>query len=156
MARRYLYQCRNSFEDRKKESTSIRQRYPHHIPLVCEPAPGNNNHPGNGISSSSSSSSSSPCAVVDALLHRRKVLRELDYSKFLLPEDASIQQLLVLLRRRLLLESEQALFLFLDDNMPPSSACMGDLYTQKKDPDGFLYLTYGIESTFGGNREWRQ
>ncbi|KAH9600573.1 Autophagy protein Atg8 ubiquitin-like [Trypanosoma melophagium] len=150
MPRRYLYQCRHSLEARKKESTSIRRRYPHHVPLVCEPAVGMNTNHDNEISSFSASTTS---AVLNALLQRRQVLRELDYSKFLLPEDASMQQLLVLLRRRLLLESEQGLFLFLDNSMPSSSACMGDLYLQKKDEDGFLYMTYGIESTFGAAAE---
>ncbi|KEG10648.1 Atg8-like protein 2 [Trypanosoma grayi] len=128
---RYRYQLTHSFADRRRETASMRHRYPQCVPVVCEPDMG--------------------IAPSDAglLTGRHRLQRELDRAKFLVPTEASIQQLLLLLRSRLLLEAEQAVFLFVDNELPPSCACIGDIYAQRKDDDGFLYMTYSIESTYG-------
>ncbi|RNF25808.1 Atg8-like protein 2 [Trypanosoma conorhini] len=132
MSRRYRYQRTHTFAERQKEVLTIRGRFPQHVPIVCEPA------------------SSDTALGAGAISDRYRVLRDLDCSKFLVPGDASMQQLMVLLRTRLVLEAEQAVFLFIDDTVLPNSACVGDLYAQRKDTDGFLYMTYSIESAFGG------
>jgi len=41
-------------------------------------------------------------------------------------------------------------FLFVEDVLPPSSALMSQIYEKHKDSDGFLYITYSGENTFGG------
>ncbi|RNE97925.1 microtubial binding protein [Trypanosoma rangeli] len=132
MPRRYCYQRMHTFAERQKEVTTVRERFPQHIPIVCEPA------------------SSDTALNAGPISERCRVLRDLDCSKFLVPGDASMQQLMVLLRGRLVLDAEQAIFLFIDDAVLPNSACVGDLYAQRKDIDGFLYMTYSIESAFGG------
>ena len=38
---------------------------------------------------------------------------------------------------------------FCDDNIPPTSASLKDIYDEHKDDDGFLYMTYAGENTFG-------
>ncbi|KAG8341319.1 putative microtubule-associated protein 1A [Trypanosoma vivax] len=131
----YRYQATHSFHVRLKETTAVRSRYPDHVPIICEPAQGHE---------------SSQCD--DALFSsaRRRVQRELDRSKFLLPEKSTMTQLMILLRRRLLLEEGQGVFVFVGGELPPNSSCVGDLYRKWRDPDGFLYMSYGIENTFGG------
>ena len=47
------------------------------------------------------------------------------------------------------LPPEMALFIFVNNTIPSSSTLMSNLYSQYKDPDGFLYLTYSGENTFG-------
>jgi GABA(A) receptor-associated protein len=48
------------------------------------------------------------------------------------------------------LDSRTALFFFLSDNtLPPISIIMATLYEKHKSSDGFLYITYSCENTFG-------
>jgi GABA(A) receptor-associated protein len=44
---------------------------------------------------------------------------------------------------------EDAIFLFIGNNIPPSSYNIGNLYHKYKDKDGFLYMQYSKENTFG-------
>ena len=54
------------------------------------------------------------------------------------------------IRRRLVLPAERALFVFVGSILPPSTVLMRELYAAHRDPDGFLYLTYSSEASFGG------
>jgi len=47
------------------------------------------------------------------------------------------------------LNPEQAIFLFVNDTLPPTAALMSQIYEKNKDEDGFLYVTYSGENTFG-------
>ncbi|OQR68229.1 gamma-aminobutyric acid receptor-associated protein 2-like [Tropilaelaps mercedesae] len=73
----------------------------------------------------------------------------IDKQKFLVPDDISVAQFMWIIRRRIALSPERALFVFVGRVMPQTSTNMGELYAQYKDPDGFLYLTYSGENTFG-------
>ncbi|KPA82926.1 ATG8/AUT7/APG8/PAZ2 putative (ATG8) [Leptomonas pyrrhocoris] len=74
---------------------------------------------------------------------------DLDKSKFLVPPDATVGGFLVSIRRRITMEAEKALFLFVADSVPANSTLMSDLYNTYKDEDGFLYVTYSGENTYG-------
>jgi GABA(A) receptor-associated protein len=75
---------------------------------------------------------------------------DLDKKKFLVPTELSIGQLAFIIRKRIALTPEKALFLFINGILPPSSGNLGDVYQLQKDPDdGFLYVQYSGESTFG-------
>ncbi|CAN7942346.1 unnamed protein product [Ixodes pacificus] len=52
-----------------------------------------------------------------------------------------------IVRKRIHLSPEKALFVFVGRLMPHLS--MGDLYGTYRDEDGFLYLAYSGENTFG-------
>jgi len=53
-------------------------------------------------------------------------------------------------RQRIKLAPEQAIFLFVDNGtLPPSVAALQNVYDKYKDEDGFLYMTYSGENTFG-------
>uniref|UniRef100_A0AAY4DST6 Autophagy-related protein n=2 Tax=Denticeps clupeoides TaxID=299321 RepID=A0AAY4DST6_9TELE len=54
-----------------------------------------------------------------------------------------------IIRKRIQLPSEKAIFLFVDKTVPQSSITMGQLYEKEKDDDGFLYVAYSGENTFG-------
>jgi len=79
-------------------------------------------------------------------------LREMDKKKFLIPSDISVSQLCWIIRKRTNLEPERALCLYINNTMPTTSASMGQIYEQYQDEDGFLYIAYGGESTFGFSR----
>ena len=74
---------------------------------------------------------------------------EIDRNKFLVPADISLGQFVLVVRKRVEIQPEQALFLFIGENIPSNTTIMSDLYAKHKDDDGFLYLCYAAENTFG-------
>merc|ERR1712054_486091 len=53
------------------------------------------------------------------------------------------------IRQRIKLSPEKAIFIFVDEVLPPTAALMSSIYEEHKDEDGFLYITYSGENTFG-------
>lgn len=76
-------------------------------------------------------------------------LKELKKKKYLIPCDFTIGQFIYVLRQTLYLKSEEGLYLFINGIIPQTSLTLGDIYWHYKDIDGFLYITYTIENTFG-------
>jgi GABA(A) receptor-associated protein len=74
---------------------------------------------------------------------------ELDKHKFLAPADLTVGQFIYVVRRRLSLSPEKSLFLFVNNTLPTTSTLLSQLYQYHKDEDGFLYMLYAGESTFG-------
>lgn len=74
----------------------------------------------------------------------------IDKRKYMAPKDLTASQLFYVIRRRLNMSSDKALFFFLHNKtlVTPSSTVF-DLYSKYSDDDGFLYLTYSLENTFG-------
>ncbi|CAI8588736.1 unnamed protein product [Vicia faba] len=46
-------------------------------------------------------------------------------------------------------KKREGYFCFVDNILPPTATLMSSLYEEHKDEDGFLYMTYGGENTFG-------
>ena len=61
----------------------------------------------------------------------------------------NLSQFIYTIRKRIKLEASEALFFFIDNTVPKNSAPIGELYNLHKDKDGFLYITYNSENTFG-------
>jgi len=61
----------------------------------------------------------------------------------------AVAQFMYIIRRRINLPSEKAMFLFVNKVLPTTSASMGTIYAENKDEDGFLYVAYSGENTFG-------
>ncbi|XP_005106280.1 gamma-aminobutyric acid receptor-associated protein-like 2 [Aplysia californica] len=76
-------------------------------------------------------------------------IQSIDKRKFLVPNDISVAQFMWIIRKRIQLASEKAIFLFVGKVLPQSSASMGQVYEDHKDEDGFLYIAYSGENTFG-------
>ena len=76
-------------------------------------------------------------------------IKDLDKRKYLVPNDLTMAGFMFVIRRRLSLPPNQSIFLFCNQAMVPSSSLMGQVYQERKDEDGFLYIVYGGESTFG-------
>ncbi|KAF2610785.1 hypothetical protein F2Q70_00009683 [Brassica cretica] len=54
-----------------------------------------------------------------------------------------------MLSNRLQLDPSKALFVFVQNTLPQTAARMDSLYNTFKEEDGFLYMTYSTEKTFG-------
>jgi GABA(A) receptor-associated protein len=116
------YQTKFSYTQRKTEADRILQKYPDRIPIICE----------------------------RAKMCRDTAIRDLDKRKYLVPKDLKLADFMYVIRKRMKLSPEKSIFLFLgDNNLAPCSALLGTLYHEYKEKDGFLYITYNGESTFG-------
>jgi GABA(A) receptor-associated protein len=74
---------------------------------------------------------------------------ELDRCKFLIPPCLTMGNLQYIIRKRVKLTAEQALFLLVKDVIPPTVETVGNIYVKSRDDDGFLYVKYTSENTFG-------
>jgi len=76
---------------------------------------------------------------------------DIDKHKFLVPRDLTVGEFMCVIRKRIRLQPGDALFLFVGEfnNIPPSNMVMNSIYDRYKNSDGFLYITYSRENTFG-------
>ncbi|KAF6145711.1 hypothetical protein GIB67_010672 [Kingdonia uniflora] len=88
----------------------------------------------------------------------RSDIPNIDKKKYLVPADLTVGQFVYVIRKRIKLSAEKAIFIFVDNVLPPTAftvglatagAIMSAIYEEKKDEDGFLYVTYSGENTFG-------
>lgn len=70
----------------------------------------------------------------------------IDKKKYLVPADLTVGQFVYVIRKRIKLSPEKAIFIFVDEVLPPTAALMSSIYEEHKDEDGFLYITYVIPS----------
>lgn len=71
--------------------------------------------------------------------------------KMLVPADLTVSQLLFILRKKTKFSPEKALFLFLNNIIPPSGTTVGYLYPIEKNDDNFLYFFLTSENSFGNS-----
>nr|XP_020191821.1 autophagy-related protein 8A [Aegilops tauschii subsp. strangulata] len=74
---------------------------------------------------------------------------EIDKKKYLVPADLTVGQFVYVVRKRIKLSPEKAIFVFVNSTLPPTASLMSAIYEENKDEDGFLYMTYSGENTFG-------
>ena len=89
----------------------------------------------------------------------------------------TVGQFVYVVRKRIKLSAEKAIFVFIKNTLPPTGKCsvisivvfvssgsgielkpfvvaaalMSSVYEENKDEDGFLYMTYSGENTFGSH-----
>ena len=73
----------------------------------------------------------------------------IDKKKYLVPQELTVGQFVYVIRKRIDLSPEKAVYLFIDNTLPPTASLLSSVYDQHKDEDGFLYITYSGENTFG-------
>jgi GABA(A) receptor-associated protein len=113
------FKQKHTFETRVSEASRIREKFPGRIPVIIERAA------------------------------KDKLLPQIDKNKFLVPADLTMGQFIFVIRKRISLSSESALFVFCNNSLPTTGSLMRELYSQHGDHDGFLYMTYCGENTFG-------
>ena len=76
-------------------------------------------------------------------------IADIDKNKFLAPNDLTLGQFMYIIRKRMKMPPEKALFVFVKNHIPMQSILLSSLYDEHKDKDGFLYMNYAGENTFG-------
>jgi len=114
------YKIKKTFNERKSESDRIIDKYPDRIPIICEKT-----------------------------LRINSNIPNLDKTKYLVPRELTVGQFMYVIRKRLKLESSEALYIFANGHIMSCSTLMSVAYDNYKDTDGFLYLKYSKENTFG-------
>jgi GABA(A) receptor-associated protein len=73
----------------------------------------------------------------------------IDKNKYLVPMDLTVGNFIVVIRKKIKLQDYEALFLMVNNTIPPSASNFKELYHKYKDTDGYLYMTYTKENVFG-------
>ena len=74
----------------------------------------------------------------------------IDKRKYMTPKDLTFGQLFFIVRKRLNLRQEDALFFYMNNNiLVPTTSTIHAVYETNRDEDGFLYIGYSLENTFG-------
>ncbi|ESW25948.1 hypothetical protein PHAVU_003G079300 [Phaseolus vulgaris] len=81
----------------------------------------------------------------------RTDIPDIDKKKYLVPADLTVGQFVYVVRKRIKVSAEKAIFVFINNTLPPTAALMSSIYEENKDDDGFLYMTYSGENTFGSH-----
>ena len=76
-------------------------------------------------------------------------LNDIDKNKYLVSSELTLSQFIYTVRKRINLDASQSLFFFIDNTVPKNSAPLGEIYNIHKEKDGFLYIVYTSENTFG-------
>ena len=63
--------------------------------------------------------------------------------------DLTVGQFVYVIRKRISIPSDKAIFIFVANTLPPTAALMSTVYEQHRDEDGFMYMMYSGENTFG-------
>ena len=79
----------------------------------------------------------------------RSDIPDIDKKKYLVPADLTVGQFIYVIRKRIKINSEKSLFMFVNGKIPPTARLMSHVYDENKNEDGFLYITYSGENTFG-------
>jgi len=76
-------------------------------------------------------------------------LNDIDKTKYLVPNDLNMNQFVYIIRKRIKLDNSQSIFFIVGNNICPSNTPLFNIYEEHKDEDGFLYIIYTSENTFG-------
>jgi GABA(A) receptor-associated protein len=109
----------HTFEKRKDESSKMLIKHPNSICVIIEKSNNDNS------------------------------IDDIDKHKFLVPKELTVGQLLYVIRKRIHLTPQEAIFFYINNTLPPSSSTIETLYKTYCDEDGFLYIRYTGENTFG-------
>ena len=77
------------------------------------------------------------------------LLNDIDKTKYLVPKDLNMNQFIYIIRKRIKLDNSQSIFFIVGNNVCPSNVPLSSIYEEHKDKDGFLYIIYTSENTFG-------
>ena len=107
---------------RKKECDKIRRQFPEKIPIICEKDP-------------------------------HSLIKEIYKNKYLVPGDLTVNMFNMMIRKRIDIPNTAAFYLLVNAKTSISGdALLSDIYERHKDPeDGFLYIAYASELTWGNN-----
>ncbi|XP_010057917.2 autophagy-related protein 8B isoform X1 [Eucalyptus grandis] len=145
------FKLQRSFEMRRAEAARIREKYPDRIPVRIFLTSLEMLTPFIGFAYDTMLIVYAMQVIVERA--DRSNISDIDKRKYLVPADITAGQLVYVVRKRIKLSPEKALFIFVRNTLPPTASLMSAIYEEFKDEDGFLYLTYSGENSFGFNAE---
>ena len=74
---------------------------------------------------------------------------ESEVFKYMVPRDRTIAQMIVQLRKHIQMTPKQAIYLFVNNALPPNSATVGEIWDQHRNENNVLHIVYSLENTFG-------
>ncbi len=111
---------KHSFDERLGVAQRMLELHPDKIPVICEPA-------------------SRPNIEVPS-----------DFkTKYIVPGEITVGKFLLTIRQQLSLQPEQAIYIFVNNTLPPTSSLMEEVYQRHKAKDLFLYFVFAGENFFG-------
>jgi GABA(A) receptor-associated protein len=117
----YSFKNRYLFKQRKNDCDQILLKYPDRIPILCEKYPYSKNAP------------------------------DIDKHKYLVNYDLTLGQFMLVIRKRMNIKPEVGLYIFINGIIHSNSTLLQQLYLDFRNDDGFLYIEYDNENTFGDN-----
>ena len=81
--------------------------------------------------------------------HNECDLPNVDKCKYLVPKDMLFSQFIFIIRKRINLKPENAIFLTVNGKLITGSTPINRVYGENVNKDGFLYVVYTSENTFG-------
>ena len=98
--------------------------------MNCYPSRNTSDATHKGKTSESKTSDRLLCTEFQVIVEKAPKARvgDLDKKKYLVPSDLTVGQFYFLIRKRVQLRAEDALFFFVNNVIPPTSATMGALY----------------------------
>lgn len=116
----FRFKKKHDFYKRLDESYRIKTKYPDKVPIIVEKQKSNTDIP------------------------------DIDRNKYLVPNDITMAEFMYVIRKRIKITPEKSIYLFVDNmGLVPTSFNIKQVYDQAQDKDGFLYIKYCGESTFG-------
>lgn len=76
-------------------------------------------------------------------------VKNLDKIKYLVPKSLAVSEIMFIIRKNIKMDSNKAIFIFVNNLLIPMNQNMGEIYYTHKESDGFLYIKYSCENTFG-------
>jgi len=117
---RRSFKQKKSFGSRVKDVKEVKEKYPDKIPVIIE------------------------------RYNREKNLPILEQTKFLIPSEFTMCDLVRCIRRRMNLHPNQSFFFLVNDRaLVSNSATVAEVYEREQDADGFLYIVYASQEMFG-------
>ena len=108
-----------NIKSRKDECERVRLQFPDKIPVICEKDPNSK-------------------------------IQEIDKTKYLVPMDLTVAQFSLMIRKRVEIAKEGAFFLLVGGKHSiTGDTLISEIYERYKDEDGFLYIAYASELTWG-------
>ena len=115
----FQYKQEKTFEQRNGEFQRISGKNPDKIPVICEK-------------------------------EEKSKLKKIEKTKFLIDKNLNLAQFSSIIRKRLEIEDKEALFFLVNGKISISgTVSMTDIYNKYKEKDGFLYIAYANEETWG-------
>lgn len=113
------FKAEHTFDKRCQDSKIIREKYPERIPVIVE------------------------------LDSKSDIDKFLTKNKYLVPHDLSMNQFIYVIRKKINIPDHKAIYMFVNETLPPITTLLSALDREHRDPDGFLYITVCSEVSYG-------